>query len=162
MHVSDPQLEELLNRGYRYAFSLAHDHHIAQDLLQEACLKLSRNGGPWNIRYLVVVIRNGYYDSLRRGNTIADESIEDLHLIGDLDIDLPSFDRELEDALEKLKPGTREMLYLSVVEDYTAQELSHLLDAPRGTILSKLHRAKTLLRHLLNQPTRSSKQGGVE
>ncbi len=156
-----PNLDDLLNRGYRYALSLAHDHQYAQDLLQEACLKISRKGGPWQLSYLIVVIRHTFYDGVRQTNNFPNEPLDAFDLIGDLDIDLPSFDHDLEAALAQLNPKTREMLYLSVVEDYTAQELATLTNTPRGTILSKLHRAKSLLRQLLNNPARfpSSKRG---
>ena len=38
------QLSELLQSGFRYALSLAHHHQDAEDLVQQAWLRLQRNG----------------------------------------------------------------------------------------------------------------------
>ena len=40
-------IEELLQRAYRYALSLTGDRGSAEDLVGDACLALSRRGGPW-------------------------------------------------------------------------------------------------------------------
>ena len=92
MTTSTNGLDDILHRGYRYAFSLTHDDEMAQDILQEACLKISRRGGPWQIPYLVTTIRNTYFDSLRRSRKIEFEPLDDLDFMGDIDIILTSFD----------------------------------------------------------------------
>ena len=65
---------------------------------------------------------------------------------------LPIHDQEvLEDALGELRPNERAALYLSAVEGYTAREIGELLDMPRGTVLSLMHRGRNRLRRLLEQ-----------
>ncbi|MEM7343606.1 MAG: RNA polymerase sigma factor [Chloroflexota bacterium] len=150
MTNNSDNLDDLLQRGYRYALSLTHNDDMAQELLQEACLKISRRGGPWQIRYFMTTIRNSYIDGFRRSKKVEFYPLDDIELIGDLDITLTSFDPQLESALAKLGDTERELLYLSVVEGYPASELAQLTDRPRGTILSTLHRAKQKLRVLLN------------
>jgi len=52
----------------------------------------------------------------------------------------------LEYHLEVLRPIEREVLFLSVVEGYTADEIAAMHSTVRGTILSMLSRSKKKLR----------------
>lgn len=144
-------LDDLLNRGYRYALSLTHNSEAAQDLLQDACLRLSRRGGPWNIRYLITTIRNRHIDVQRRAAKIAFSPIEESDLIDEIDFSVLMVDPQLEAALDLLRAEEREMLFLSVVEEYSASEIATLTKKPRGTILSILHRTKKKLQKLLTE-----------
>lgn len=167
MDESTTNIEPLLQNGYRYALSLTHDSQLAEDLLQTACLKISRKGGPWNIRYLITTLRNAHIDNIRRAGKLDFYPIDEEDLVGDVDLMLSSFDPELESALAQLQDDVRELLYLSVVEDYTVTELAELTQRPRGTILSILHRTKKNLRALLTSSPisdpkdSSSSTGGV-
>lgn len=142
-------LDDLLHRGYRYALSLTHNSEAAQDLLQDACLRISRRGGPWSIRYLITTIRNRHIDLQRRSAKLDFTSLDDFDLIGEVDVTMRSFDPELERALAQLNDDERELLYLSVMEGYSAAELARLTKRPRGTVLSTLHRSKKKLQKLL-------------
>lgn len=144
-------LDDILQNGYRYALALTHDSQRAQDLLQSACLNITKRNGPWKIRYLITTIRNIHIDNLRRSRKLHFYPIEDLEVVGDVDMMLSSFDPQLESALARLPEDVRELLYLSVVEELTASELADLTERPRGTILSILHRAKAQLRGLLSR-----------
>ena len=142
-------LGELLQRGYRYALALTHDVDAAQELLQDACVSVSRRGGPWRSDYLITVIRNRHIDQYRRGQILK------IHHLGDLDPAADdagrgdSADPELASALARLRTDEREMLYLAAVDGYTAEEIARLTDRPRGTVLSTIHRAKRKLRDAL-------------
>ncbi len=140
-------LNGLLQRGFRYALSLRNDRNGAEDLLQGACLRLSRKGGPWRFQYLVRVIRNLHIDQHRRDQKVMFERLHDV-----AGVEPPTNvlrDDALERALGRLRPEDRELLYLSAVEGYTASEIGELTGKPRGTVLSALHRAKEKLRDLL-------------
>ena len=151
MKEAPNSLEGKLQNGYRYALALTHDSQMAQDLLQTACLKISKRGGPWEMPYIITTIRNSYIDNLRRSRKLDFYPIDEEDLVGDVDMMLSSFDPELESALAQLQEDVRELLYLSVVEEYSASELADLTQRPRGTILSILHRTKRTLRGLLSQ-----------
>ncbi len=137
-------LDELLQRGFTYALSLTHDRAQAEDLLQEACLRLSRRDGPWRFGYLATVVRNLTIDQHRRSQKVLFEPLAEdssgrpapnvLH------------DEALERALSRLRPSDRELLYLNAVEGYSTREISNLVGKPLGTVLSCLHRAKQKLR----------------
>lgn len=144
-------LDDLLDRGYRYALSLTHNNEAAQDLLQDACLRISRRGGPWNIRYLITTIRNRHIDDHRRASRLDFTELNDSSLIGDIDVNFTSFDPQLEMALAELRDDERELLYLSVMEGYSAREIAKLTNRPRGTVLSLIHRAKKKLERYLSE-----------
>lgn len=70
MNDQPDDLEALLHRSFRYALSLVHNQDLAQDLVQEACVKISRNNGPWHIGYIITTIRHCYIDQYHRGKHI--------------------------------------------------------------------------------------------
>ena len=144
------QLDELLQRGFRYALSLAHDRSRAEDLVQDACLRIARRGGPWTVKYMIPVIRNVFIDEYRRHQKVRFENLEGpARGVAATAAPAEGFDDELEGALGTLRPQVRELLHLSIVEGYTASEIAELTDQPRGTVLSTVHRAKRKLRRIL-------------
>jgi RNA polymerase sigma-70 factor (ECF subfamily) len=149
----DEELGELLQRAFRYALSLTHARNEAEDLVQDACLGIARNGGPWQIGYLMTAIRNRYIDRCRRDGVLR------LHPLGEIDvpdpsaIELPtdtSLGEPLEQALARLNPGERELIFLSAVEGYSTKQIVTFTGRPRGSVLSGIHRAKEKLRQWLS------------
>ncbi len=154
-----PELDELLERAFRYALSLTHDRHQAEELLQDACLAISRRDGPWRIDYLISVIRNRHIDLYRHNSRLKQRPLREIdrtHGNGQLNGQVngqangPSHDR-LSTALAELSPGERELLFLAVVEEYTTVEITRLTGRPRGTVLSSIHRTKQKLRLALSR-----------
>lgn len=58
-------------------------------------------------------------------------------------------EREVLDALGELPSGFQEVVLLCDVEELTYKEIAHVLDIPMGTVMSRLHRARRLLRAAL-------------
>ncbi|HYS54326.1 MAG TPA: RNA polymerase sigma factor [Thermoanaerobaculia bacterium] len=157
-HDVADRVDALLERGYRYAFSLAHDAIEAEDLLQDACVAILASGGSWEPAYVFTTIRNRFIDRYRRNRKILFLSLdhegeggEGEH--GDLNWDAPDVlqNGQLGRAIGSLRAEEREALFLAVVEGYTAEEIAVLTSRPRGTILSLLYRTKAKLRDLLHQ-----------
>ena len=157
-HEIPDSIDALLERGYRYAFSLAHDAVEAEDLVQDACLSILASDGSWELAYLFTTIRNRFIDRYRRNRKILflsldheGEGSEGDH--ADLNWDGPDVlqNGQLGRALGSLRPEEREALFLAVVEGYTAEEISELTARPRGTILSLLYRTKAKLRDFLRR-----------
>lgn len=141
--------QELVHTGFRYAVSLTNDSHWADDLVQQACLKVIQSRGHLvGKSYLFTAIRNLFYDDLRSSqrkrtgesdiSTIQDESISQTEDVANR--------IDLEYLLGKLKSAEREALYLNCVEEMTAAEISQLTGQSRGTVLSMISRAKEKLR----------------
>src|SRR5260370_5851423 len=151
-------VDALLDRAYRYAFSLAHDAAEAEDLLQDACLSILASGGSWQRSYVFATIRNRFIDRYRRNRKILFLSLDRDDNCSeeeptDLNWEAPDVLQNglLDRALGSLRAEERETLFLAVVEGYTAEEIAELTARPRGTILSLLYRTKAKLRDLLGR-----------
>ena len=141
---------EFLDAGYRYALSLTHNNHNAEDLTQQAWLTLTRRYGKVDTKaILYITIRNHFYDQCRRNKIIRFESIE-----VSTDHLEPSNDEnnaikiDLNVLLEYLSHREREALYLNCVEGFTTREISEHTGEPRGTILSRISRARQKLQQI--------------
>ena len=150
-------LDDLIRRGFRFALALTHDEVRADDLLQEAWLRLLKASGPWKSSYLFAAIRNLFIDQHRREALISTEPYDDQlsedhrEQWSDWHCRRSLLDRNgaLHSALGRLRPEERAVLYLAAVEDQTAREIGELLGCPRGTVLSLMHRARHKLRQLV-------------
>jgi RNA polymerase sigma-70 factor (ECF subfamily) len=143
---------------YGYAVSLCADPTLAEDLAQETITKaMSARRVPrdppafraWMFR----ILRNTFIDHTRRtgrlvaldaddiddyidhGNGAVPHSFED-GLVNALTIRF---------ALEKLKPGQREIIGLVDIAGFSYAEAAELLEVPAGTIMSRLSRARKQL-----------------
>ncbi len=58
-------------------------------------------------------------------------------------------DEEVLQALERLPKQFREVVILTDVEEFSYKEVAELLNAPIGTVMSRLHRGRRLLRQEL-------------
>lgn len=143
---------DLLQAGFRYGLSLCHSRPDAEDLVQEAWLRLHRRGAEVRDKSLLfTVIRNLYFDRFRRDKVVAfaplvevtERASEDPPLDGRVTAD------DLEGPLKALRDEEREALFLQAVEGYTAEEIARMTGRPRGTVLSLIHRAKHKLRKAL-------------
>lgn len=149
-------LKRLLERGFRYAVALTHDDVQAEDLVQEACARMVRKKQPWHDAYFIATIRNHFIELYRHKrkfpllalDEINKRAISEERLLRDDETIVADAD-SLKKALSGLATGEREMLYLFVVEGYTAREISEMTDQPRNTVLSIIHRARKKLRVLL-------------
>ncbi len=152
---------DLLNAGFRYAYSLSGNQQDAEDLVHDAWIRLDRRYGRVSEKPLLFrTIRNLYIDQYRRRQVI--------HFVDDYDtehdatysdaqshesaIELRYLDAEaLQLSLNRLRDVEREYLFLAVVEGYTADEIGQMTGTARGTVLSILHRSKRKLRRLLTE-----------
>ena len=139
---------ELLQSGFRYALSLSHHQHDAEDLTQEAWINVSRRYGRVGSRAaLFTAIRNLYIDRCRRARVIAFDPLEAGPAeFANLETMAPGTLADLDGLLGGLRPGEREAIYLHYVEGHTAEEVGVLTQQPRGTVLCLLHRAFKKLR----------------
>lgn len=146
------ELRELLQAGYRYALSLTHHHHDAEDLVQQAWMQCAhRYGSPHKRSLLYTTIRNLFYDRCRRGKIVSFEPIPDGFEVSDPahPENAVGHSRDLDILLATLRSEEREALFLNAVEGRTAQEISQMTGTSRNTILSLIHRARKKLAHLV-------------
>jgi len=138
----------------RYARGLVHDKGLADDLVQSSAerafhkwhlFQSQKKLRPWLFR----ILHNLYIDYLRQNSVL-----ESLH---------ESFDHvadpcppgwmtsDLTVALMKIKPAYREVLLLADVEEFSYQEIGIILGVPKGTVMSRLSRAREAMRELLKE-----------
>jgi len=151
---SEAELSDLLGAGYRYACALRVDPADAEDLVQDAWIKVVRAYGNRPTRaVLLQSIRNLYIDQYRHAQKFQHVSYDDSASgLIDTDAELAVMnvgDPQLNRCLLRLRDTEREVLFLTVVEGYTAEEVGRLTGSPRGTVLSLMHRARMKLRNYL-------------
>lgn len=144
---SSDEFEELIQSGYRYALSLCHRADDAADLIQQACLKILQLKGEVPSRsYLFRTVRNLFIDEWRhrprRTPVGMNEVISDDRLQVPTHADDVQRQLDIATLLSCLRMEEREVLYLNLVEGYTAEEISALTEQPRGTVLSLLSRGR--------------------
>jgi RNA polymerase sigma-70 factor (ECF subfamily) len=145
---SSEELDELLTSGIRYALSLTHDRSDAEDLVQDAVTAMLAKRARWEKSYLFTTIRNRFIDDFRREKIVTfvpldPESDSGSGTFGSVDHFQAA---RLHGALGSLRHEEREVLFLTIVEGYTADEIARRSRRPRGTVLSLIFRAKGKLR----------------
>ena len=144
----EAKLRAMMQAGYRYAYSLTHHHQDAEDLAQQASMKVLRRYGDLQDRALLfVAIRNLFCDDYRRRAAVSFQHDQHDRMIDGKQNAMKSVEvrLDMEALLASLSSEEREILYLSCVEGFTAAEIGTLTGRPRGTILSLLSRTKKKL-----------------
>lgn len=142
------EAERMVQEGYRYALALTHNREDAEDLVQDAWLKLrGKEDSLPDKPLLFITIRHGFIDRLRRDNLVPFHSMEDM---GEKASSEPEpegawSDEQWEYALAKLRVEEREALFLNVMEGFTAGEIADKTGNNRNAVLSLLSRGKKKL-----------------
>jgi RNA polymerase sigma-70 factor, ECF subfamily len=159
-----PYREQLL----RAALQMTRDRHDAEDLVQEAITRAcagyyrfahGTNIRAWLHRILVNTFINGYRKRQREPVVTVSEpeqlqAYASAHLAGaSMSAEEHVLSRmpadKLMDALRDLPPEFRQVMFLVDVEGYSYRETAAIMETPLGTVMSRLHRARTSLRSRL-------------
>jgi RNA polymerase sigma-70 factor (ECF subfamily) len=159
-----------LDAAYNLARWLLRDDHDAEDVVQEAYLRAFRafggfrgeNARPW----LLAIVRNRCYTWLGQNRRAEVEVAydDDIHG-GEAPIEgagaraenpealLARQDdiRLVDEALQRLPVGYREVVVLRDIEDLSYKEIAEVAALPIGTVMSRLARGRKLLATQLNQ-----------
>jgi RNA polymerase sigma-70 factor (ECF subfamily) len=156
-----PHLDSL----YRTALRMTGENSAAEDLVQETFLKAYRGYGSFepgsNFKaWLFTILTNAYInDYRRRSRTPVVTDFAEVEPEGEAET--PHFSSEdverLADrlgdaakrALDRLPAEHRLVFLLSTFEDLSYKEISSALAVPIGTVMSRLFRARALLRREL-------------
>jgi RNA polymerase sigma-70 factor (ECF subfamily) len=139
----------------RYARRLAHDRSAAEDLLQETLLlalaKQHRFTPGTNLRaWLFTIMHNQRINGLRRATRegeLVDLSEVNESVSGKQELNLQI--QELRGAMEQLNEDKRTVLVLADQEGFSYVEIADMLQVPIGTVRSRLARARSLLREIM-------------
>lgn len=150
----DAQILALLPQLRRYSRSLTRSDAESEDLLQDCVEKALINRAQWrgaNIHAWAYRIMTNLHLNARRAiarrpsvgieeaegvasSTLASDPLERNRLVGALDV---------------LPKEARAVLMLVAVEGHSYQEVADMLDIPLGTVMSRLSRARQMLRQKL-------------
>jgi RNA polymerase sigma factor (sigma-70 family) len=157
----------LFDSLYNFARWLTHNSNDAEDLVQETYLKALRSFQSFqadtNFRaWIFQILRNTFLSScskLDRRMTVAMQSEADGSELA-VDTETPetillnrSNSQLMRRAIEDLPVHYREALLLCEVEEMSYEEIAKVLSIPKGTVMSRLARARKAVRvSLLSAP----------
>ncbi len=161
-----PQIDAL----YTFAYHLTYDEEDANDLVQETYLKAFRfidkydegtNAKAWLFKILKNAFINHYRKRSKQPTKVDYEEIAAYHDEGDtnyssyLDLREELFQTmmgdEVTNAINALPVDFRAVILLCDVEGFTYEEISKIVDIPIGTVRSRLHRARNMLKEKLKE-----------
>lgn len=156
-----PHLDSL----YNFAIRLTSDPIDAEDLVQDTIVKAFRFFGSYekgtNAKaWLFRILKNSYINNYRKKSkqpqqvdydevstyyeNIRSEQSDTTDMEDILYRDM--LDDQITRALQRLPEDFRTVVLLCDVEGFTYEEIANMLDVPIGTIRSRLHRGRNLLR----------------
>ncbi|MDO9520550.1 MAG: RNA polymerase sigma factor [Pseudohongiella sp.] len=152
------ELLELLPALRRYAWSMTHSVHDADDLLQGTVERLLRKGVPDGVelaRWAFTVCRNLWIDEYRSRKTWQTTDLDpDLTEAGQVDgekaVQTQMQLKQVMTAMRKLPEEQQMVLNMVSVQGLSYQEVANSLDIPVGTVMSRLARARGKLTEILN------------
>lgn len=158
-------LDQYLDGLYGYALVLSRNRAVAEDLVQETCLRAIRSEPKLrpdsNVKsWLFTILRNLWLNELREVRSappLVDLGVDgsDAYGVADPSNDPHAFyvskiERErVRAAIEQLPLEFREIIILREYEELSYQEIGAVLSVPPGTVMSRLARARGRLRDLL-------------
>lgn len=177
-HYSDKEKDSIfngefmphINSMYNFAYRLTFDEDDAKDLVQDTYLKAYRfidsfqqgtNAKAWLFRILKNSFINDYRKKSKEPSKVDYQEVEtyynseevDRQITPDLRVDSlqDMIGDEISNALNSLDVDFRTVIILCDLEGFKYDEMAKILDIPIGTVRSRLHRARNLLKEKLNE-----------
>jgi RNA polymerase sigma-70 factor, ECF subfamily len=154
----DDIVREHSTRVYRLAYRLTGNQHDAEDLTQEVFVRVFRSLSSYTPGtfegWLHRITTNLFLDQARRKQRIRFDGLPD-----DVGDRLPgrepgperawehnNLDYDVQHALDALPPDFRAAVVLCDIEGLSYEEIAATLDVKLGTVRSRIHRGRSLLR----------------
>ena len=150
---------------YNFAFNLTYSEADANDLVQETYLKAFRfidkyiegtNAKAWLFKILKNAFINQYRKDSKRPSKVDFEEIvsyqneENSKYSGYIDLRQEIYQTmmgdEVTNAVNALPVDFRSVILLCDIEGFTYEEIAKIIDIPIGTVRSRLHRARNMLK----------------
>lgn len=153
-----PQVEFLHRLAWRFTGSAADAEDLVQDVLLKLYPRRAELAGIEQLRpWLAKVLYRQYVDFARRRGRLPEEQVEleALEAVAapgdgpDGHAERGELRARLLAALDGLNAEQRAVVVMHDVEGYSLEELEPILEAPLGTLKSRLHRARERLRALI-------------
>lgn len=141
---------------YRFAYSLVKNEHEAGDLTQQTFVIYARKGGsikdPSKVKsWLFTTLYREFLRSVKKSKRV------DYHSSEILELEAPainpdtvtSMDAKLAvEALREVDEIYRVPLTLFYLKSHSYKEIASILDVPIGTVMSRISRGKSQLKHI--------------
>ncbi len=166
--VFDNEFMPHIDSMYNFAYRLTFDEDDAKDLVQDTYLKAYRfinsfqkgtNAKAWLFRILKNSFINDYRKKSKQPAKVDYQEVESYYnsdnadeaITPDLRVDAlqDMIGDEISNALNSLAVDFRTVIILCDLEGFTYEEMAKILDIPIGTVRSRLHRARNLLKEKL-------------
>ncbi|WP_061992134.1 sigma-70 family RNA polymerase sigma factor [Cesiribacter sp. SM1] len=174
MRIFDGEFLPHIDAMYNFAFRLTFDEDDAKDLVQETYLKAFRfinsfeegtNAKAWLFRILKNSFINDYRKKSKEPAKVDYNDVESYYNSEDAQVEMTTDLRveslrdmigdEVSNALNSLAVDFRTVIILCDLEGFTYEEMAKILDIPIGTVRSRLHRARNLLKDKLRSYAQS-------
>ncbi|MEQ8524106.1 sigma-70 family RNA polymerase sigma factor [Gracilimonas sp.] len=161
----DEEIIPHMDALYNFALRLTTDPNDAEDLVQDTIVKAYRffssyekgtNAKAWMFRILKNSFINNYRKTSKKPSQVDYDEVssyyESIRAERTETSDLENLmfremmDDDLSNALTRLPEDFRTVVLLCDVDGYTYEEIANMLDVPIGTIRSRLHRGRNLLK----------------
>ncbi|KRB75134.1 RNA polymerase subunit sigma-70 [Nocardioides sp. Root190] len=154
-------VEDHSDRVYRLALRLTGNRHDAEDLTQEVFVRVFRSLHTYTPGtfegWLHRITTNLFLDQARRKQRIRFDALSDERAARiasaspapETAYSERTFDDDVEAALSALPPDFRAAVVLCDIEGLTYEEIAEILGAKLGTVRSRIHRGRALLRTAL-------------
>ena len=159
-----------VNSMYNFAYRLTFDQDDANDLVQDTYMKAFRfinsfeqgtNAKAWLFRILKNSFINDYRKKSKEPAKVDYQEVETYYNSDDVDRQITTDLRvetlqdmigdEISNALNSLDVDFRTVIILCDLEGFKYDEMAKILDIPIGTVRSRLHRARNLLKEKLSE-----------
>jgi RNA polymerase sigma-70 factor (ECF subfamily) len=153
-----------VDAAYNLARWLTHNDHDAQDVAQEALVRAMRYMGGFRgdsaRAWLLQIVRHTCYSWLKDNRPAEKISLDDADDAW-LDIAAPAADEphslamrkadrlQINAAIAALPVAFREVLVLRELEELSYNDIARIAEVPLGTVMSRLARARGLMREAL-------------
>lgn len=173
LNIFNQEFMPHINSMYNFAYRLTLDADDAKDLLQDTYLKAFRfidsfqqgtNAKAWLFRILKNSFINDYRKKSKEPSKVDYQEVETFYNSEDVDRQITPDLRvealqdmigdEISIALNSLDVDFRTVIILCDLEGFKYEEMAKILDIPIGTVRSRLHRARNLLKEKLSEYAR--------
>lgn len=141
-------------RLYLLALSYIHNHHDAEDVIQNCFLKLWKQQTQWKDdehidRWLTVVCINeckNMLNSTGRKRWVSMEEAKELYTFDN------EHDASIFEAVMSLPEGESVVVQMYYYEGYSVKEISEMLELTESAVKTRLHRGREKLARILENP----------
>ena len=157
--LSQAEIDALMDKGYVLAVQLLKSPEDASDVLQDSLCKLvhgrgfDRRKGALQAWFLKVV-RNRALDLIKGRKGHEPDQVEVLHDERpgpDQRAEVRELDQIVRRLLDAMPVEQREIILLRDYHDLSYAEIAEVMGVRAGTVMSRLHRARTELREQMRQ-----------